>query len=167
MSDSEQNTSVDKPIATGTRNTRYSKFLPTTSSWCTRQCTTRGSSPNLSVEDNPVLETELSYTLPGTSMADGAPQVPPTLVQLLEAMTTRVTAHDQQLAAMPPRGTGVQPPIFRSSPSKDVKEWLESFERYAQFNRWTDEQQAITFMVFSAVMLSGFDKDNLTIYALI
>ena len=62
-------------------------------------------------------------------------------------MTDRLHAHGQHIEGAP-RASGLQPPVFRGSPTDDFDEWLQKFQRYAIFNRWTPEQQLNGFMMF-------------------
>ena len=78
----------------------------------------------------------------------GAHGLPSDLIDLLQEMTDRLHAHKQHIDGGPPRASGLEPPVFRGSSTDDFDEWLQKFQRYAIFNRWTPEQQLNGFMMF-------------------
>ena len=77
----------------------------------------------------------------------GAHALPPDLIEFLQEMTDQLHAHEQHIEGAP-RASGLQPPVFRGSPTDDFDEWLQKFQRYAVFNRCTPEQQLNGFMMF-------------------
>ena len=66
---------------------------------------------------------------------------------LLHEMTERLHAHEERIEGGPPRASGLQPPVFRGSPTDEFDEWLQKFQQYAIFNAWTLEQQPQWFYV--------------------
>ena len=141
------------PIASRTRSRHVESFAQPRL-WCNRTCTTgelnesSSSNSSLSLADS-YLETEFP-AFPETPIMDNreAQPLPPDLLELLTEMTERLHTHEHRIEGGPPRATGLQPPVFRGSPTDDFDEWLQKFQRYATFNGWTPEQQLNGFMMF-------------------
>ncbi|CAB4041912.1 allatostatin-A receptor-like [Paramuricea clavata] len=94
------------------------------------------------------LETEFPAFPTGPMMAEEAQALQPGLLDLLQEMTDRLQAHQNQIAGAPPRASGLQSPVFHGSPTEDYDEWLQKFQRYATFNGWTPDQQLNWFVMF-------------------
>ena len=147
------------PIATRTRNSKRKQ--PTDNAWCTGRCTDRGESSQVnevSLPPSPYSETTFPCTPLGPTMdnaegneenvANNGPPYQQALFELIENMHARIQQQDRQLANVPPKMSGAQPPIFRGSAKDDIEDWLDSFERYALFNHWTPEEQLLGLMMF-------------------
>ena len=63
-------------------------------------------------------------------------------------MNEQIERVQEQVAGNAANAGGIQPPIFSGSPSEDVNEWLETFNRFACFRRWNNDQQRDAFMMF-------------------
>ena len=63
------------------------------------------------------------------------------LYQILGLMNKQIERVQEQVAGNATNAGGIQPPIFSGSPSEDVNEWLETFNRFACFRRWNNDQQ--------------------------
>ena len=153
MSDPRDISETEEPIATRTRTRLSQQPTDTDGTWCTRQCTLGdrqlpsppSSDSSLSVSS--CTETEFPSLPSGLEMENEEPELPPALRELLETHCRRLNEHDRHILATPPRTGGIQPPIFRGSPSENV-EWLTWFEDYAAFNRWTNEERLRGFSMF-------------------
>ena len=152
MSVTESSSESEGLTASRTRSRIVGLSIPATT-WCSCAGATREinesslSNSSLSLS-NSYLETEFPAFPGPPAMEDrGAHALPPDLIELLQEMTDRLHAHEQHIDRAP-RASGLQPPVFRGSPTDDFDEWLQKFQRYAIFNRWTPEQQLNGFMMF-------------------
>ena len=152
MNVTESSSESEGPITSRTRSRNVGFSIPATT-WCSCAGATReineSSSSNSSLSlSNSYLETEFpAFPGPPAMENRSAHALPPDLIELLQEMTDQLHAHEQHIEGAP-RASGLQPPVFRGSPTDYFDEWLQKFQRYAIFNRWTPEQQLNGFMMF-------------------
>ena len=152
MSVTESSSESEGPITSRTRSRNVGFSIPATT-WCNCAGASReinesySSNSSLSLS-NSYLETEFpAFPGPPAMENRSAHALLPDRIELLQEMTDRLHAHEQHIEGAP-RASGLQPPVFRCSPTDDFDEWLQKFQRYAIFNRWTPEQQLNGFMMF-------------------
>ena len=161
MSVTESSSESEGPIASRTRSRNVGFSIPATT-WCSCEGATRvineSSSSNSSHRKvfNSYLETEFP-AFPGPPAVEnrGAHALPPDLIELLQEMTDRLHTHEQHIEGAP-RASCLQPPVFRGSRTDDFDEWLQKFQRYAIFNRWSPEQQLNWFRMFLGAVHCAF-----------
>ena len=86
------------------------------------------------------------------------------LYQILGLMNEQIELVQEQVAGNATNAGGIQLPIFSGSPSEDVNEWLETFNRFARFRRWINGQQRCVYDVSrrdSQTLLSATACENL------
>ena len=136
--------SDSRPIAARTRsNTSTGISGATASDFCNRRCTLEGPSPlspSPSSSSNPSLsyEPEFPYHSPDEDQGMAHDQPPlgqDRLYQILGLMNEQIERVQEQVAGNAINAGGIQPPIFSGSPSENVNEWLETFNRFARFRR--------------------------------
>jgi len=172
-----QDASDSGPIAARTRSGRTVRNTGETDidNFCDRRCALGGPrplSPSSSSSLNPSLslETEFPYFSPveDHGMAhDQPPLVHERLYEILGLMTEQLERVQEQVIGNANNTGGVQPPIFSGSPSEDVNDWLETFNRYARFRRWNNDQQLDAFMMFLSGNAKRSASNNLKKCALI
>ena len=65
-------------------------------------------------------------------------------------------AHEQHIEGGPPSASGLQPLVFCGSQTDYFDKWLQRFQCFGTFNRWTPEQQLNGFMMFLGAVLCAF-----------
>ena len=128
MSVTESSTESEGPIASRTRS-RDVSFSALSREWCDCARTTREINKSSSTDgslslSNSYLETEFpAFPVRLPVMENrGAHPLPQDLLDLLHEMTEQLHAHEERMEGGPPRTSGLQPPVFRGSPTDDFDE---------------------------------------------